>query len=124
MNKTIIVSVIFFCLLLVGGGIFLASKNSQPTVTGLDDFAKCLSDKGVTMYGAAWCSHCQSTKKTFGTSFEFIKYVECPVETKLCIDKGINGYPTWELSDGTKLEGEQTLQTLSTAASCPLPQPK
>ncbi len=73
MNKTVIVSVALFCLLLVGGGIFLASRSSQPAITGLDDFAKCLSEKGVTMYGAAWCSHCQNTKKTFGQSFQYVK---------------------------------------------------
>lgn len=114
------VGVILATLLILVGGIYLASRSSQPTITGLDDFAKCLTDKGTVMYGAAWCSHCQNTKRTFGESFQYIKYVECPVETQVCIEKQINGYPTWILGDGTKLEGEQSLDNLSKLTSCPL----
>jgi hypothetical protein len=120
MNKKIITGVVLASLLLIVGGIFLVSKTSAPVLTGLDDFAKCLSSKDVVMYGAAWCSHCQNTKKTFGESFKYIKYVECPVETKLCLEKQVSGYPTWILADGTKLEGEQTLEKLAEVSSCPL----
>lgn len=31
-----------------------------------DDFAKCLSEKGVKFYGAFWCSHCANQKAMFG----------------------------------------------------------
>ena len=83
-----------------------------------DAFAQCLADKNVTMYGAAWCTYCQNQKKLFGNSFRLIPYVECPENTQLCIDKEINGYPTWILSDGKKLEGEQTLEKLSQETAC------
>jgi hypothetical protein len=120
MDKKVIIGVVVVCLLLITGGAYLISRTSTPPVTGLDDFAKCLDTKGAVMYGAAWCSHCQNTKKMFGDSFKYIKYVECPVETKLCLEKQVGGYPTWIFADGTKLEGEQTLQKLSEVSSCPL----
>ncbi|MEI6296996.1 MAG: hypothetical protein WCO84_05110 [bacterium] len=68
----------------------------------LDEFAGCLASKNVVMYGAVWCSHCQNQKKLFGDSFRLVKYVECPDNIKLCTDKGVTGYPTWEFSEDSK----------------------
>lgn len=42
-----------------------------------DAFARCLSDRGVKMYGAYWCPHCQDQEKEFSASFEYAPYVEC-----------------------------------------------
>jgi hypothetical protein len=73
----------------------LAQISSCPMTSDKDAFAKCLTAKGLTMYGAVWCPHCQDQKALFGDSFKYIKYVECPDNTQLCIDKNIQGYPTW-----------------------------
>lgn len=94
----------------------------KPVNAQYDEFAQCLSEKKVTMYGAAWCSHCQNQKKLFGSSFQYVPYVECPKETKLCLEKGVQGYPTWILENGTKLVGEQKLEELSVVSGCQLPQ--
>ncbi len=92
-----------------------------------DEFAQCLSDNGATMYGTYWCAHCQNQKKSFGSSWKYVPYVECSLpnragQTQACIDAGINGYPTWVFADGTRYEGEITLEALSARTSCPLPQ--
>lgn len=60
-----------------------------------DALAKCITEKGWAMYGTYSCSHCQAQKKIFGDSFQYIKYVECTKDVQLCIDKKINGFPTW-----------------------------
>jgi len=73
----------------------LSSISSCPLTADKDAFAKCLTEKGFTMYGAEWCSHCKAEKAMFGSSFKYINYVECPDNLQLCIDKGIAGYPTW-----------------------------
>ncbi len=74
----------------------MAELSSCPlTLDNKDDFAKCLTEKGWAMYGAEWCAHCKTQKEMFGTSFQYIKYVECPDNIQFCLDKGINGYPTW-----------------------------
>ena len=57
--------------------------------------ARCLADKGVTMYGAEWCSHCQNQKNMFGEAFKLIPYVECPKNPAQCLAAGVRGYPTW-----------------------------
>jgi len=108
-------------LLLLVGGLYLATKKPSGTVGNLDNYAKCLTEKGMTMYGAYWCQHCKNIKKLFGDSFKYVQYVECTVETKTCTDKGVNGYPTFIFSDGSRLEGEITLSDFANKTSCPLP---
>lgn len=97
---------------------FSAEKISQPGQ--YDDFARCLAGKGATMYGADWCAHCQNEKLAFGDSFRLVPYVECPQNIQACLDKGIEGYPTWIFPGGQKLAGEQGLEKLAAASGCPL----
>jgi hypothetical protein len=73
----------------------MAELSSCPLTADKDAFAKCLTEKGWVMYGAEWCSHCKEQKALFGDSFQYIKYVECPDNVQLCLNKGVNGYPTW-----------------------------
>lgn len=96
----------------------------QPKNGNLDAFARCLADKGATMYGADWCSHCQNEKKAFGDSFRLVPYVECPDNPQKCLATGVNGYPTWIFPGGNKLEGEQGLEKLSLENGCALPDNK
>lgn len=106
-----------FVLVLITAAIFLTFP---PKVKGnLDDFAKCLAQKGATMYGASWCPHCQYQKSLFGTSFKYIPYVECPDNPKACLDHNVTGYPTW-LIGSVRLEGQQSLDELAHISSCQL----
>lgn len=107
-------------LVIVVLAVFFSSKPSA--TPNLDDFAKCLNQKGFTMYGSASCSHCLKEKSNFGSSFQYIKYVECPDNPVLCTSKNIAGFPTWEDSVNNKLyEGEQGLTKLSEYSGCSLP---
>lgn len=102
------------------GAIFFESRK-EIAVSSLDAFTRCLSEKGVIMYGADWCSHCQSEKKKFGASFQYVSYVECPADPKRCLDAGVEGYPTWTFPDGKRLTGDRELSELSEASGCILP---
>jgi hypothetical protein len=64
-------------------------------IQNLEEFAKCLGDKGVAMYGTYWCPHCQNEKKVFGDYFKYVNYVECTERAKECINAGVSSYPTW-----------------------------
>ena len=108
-------------VLIIGFGL---NAYMIPTEGKYDEFAKCLSDKDVTMYGAYWCPHCANQKQMFGPSFKYVKYVECDpkgndANPQLCTEKGIYGYPTWIHGD-TRLSGEQTLRELSSISGCKL----
>ena len=87
----------------------------------LDAFAECLAEKEVTMYGAYWCEYCKKERAGFGSSFEYIPYVECTEEVETCVAKGIEGYPTWIFPDGRKLTGLQGVEKLSEVSGCELP---
>ena len=92
--------------------------------SSLDVFAKCLTAKGVKMYGAYWCPHCQAQKDMFGEAFQYVDYVECEGaqgNPSACAAAGIQGYPTW-IINGKKLEGEQSFDGLATESGCTLQQ--
>ena len=103
---------IFFIVIviLILGVILIAAYRSagqEDTSGKYNTFAQCLKDKGAVFYGASWCPHCQAQKKLFGSSKQFLPYVECSTltggQTQFCKDKKIMGYPTWELTDGTRI---------------------
>jgi hypothetical protein len=93
-----------------------------------DSFARCLGDRGVKMYGAYWCPHCQEQKEKFGSSFESVPYVECGVpgntslSTQECKDAGIKHFPTWQFPPtGERVERVFPLEELRDRTGCPLP---
>lgn len=110
-------------LVVVGLIAFATTQEAAPSA--YDEFAQCLTDDGVKMYGAWWCPHCQSQKKLFGSSFAHVTYIECSTVSKsmnqTCKDAGVEGYPTWEFSDASRLGGEQSLETLAEKSGCALP---
>jgi hypothetical protein len=92
----------------------------------LDGFAKCLAGKQAKMYGAYWCPHCADQKEMFGSSFQYVPYVECGVpgshdEAQICKDAGIKHFPTWQFADAERREGTLALQTLGAKTGCSLP---
>lgn len=108
-------------ILLIG---FIATKEKAPSI--YDGFAQCLTEKGAQMYGAWWCPHCENQKKSFGNSFDYIKYTECSVPgsramNETCKEAGIEGYPTWVFEDDSRLSGERSMEELSEKTGCELP---
>lgn len=113
-----IVAVIVIIALIV---VFSRSGDGQ-----YDSFAQCISDSGAKFYGAWWCPHCNSQKKEFGSSAKYLPYIECSTkdgksQLQVCTDAGIDGYPTWEFADGTRLSGEVSMQVLASKTGCELP---
>lgn len=80
-------------------------------------FAQCLDRKGFIMYGADWCQSCQNQKRMFGTSFEFINYVNCDFNKKICQDLSITAYPVWVFG-ADRLVGVQSLSKLTEVSGC------
>jgi len=118
----IIIAIVIVVLL----AFFIFSSGSKIPQAEVDIFAKCLTDKGAVMYGTFWCPHCAKTKKRFGSSFQFIKYVECDPrgdneQSELCLEKEIEAYDTWEFSDGSRVIGEPSFETLGEKAGCSVP---
>jgi hypothetical protein len=113
---------------LVAAGLGLAYYLGNRTQHKHDAFAKCLTQRGLKMYGAYWCPHCEEEKEKFGASFEYAPYIECGVQgdlhgvAQVCKDAGISHYPTWQFPPlGERVERVFTLQELSNRTGCPLP---
>jgi hypothetical protein len=115
------ISVIFVVSLF---GFMLSGK--QDTTSIGDQFTTCLVASGAKMYGAWWCTHCNSQKIAFGDSWKIMAdgggYVECANEDKsqnqFCKDANITGYPTWRFAKGHELQGLLKLETLSIESGC------
>jgi hypothetical protein len=93
-----------------------------------DAFARCLTERGVKMYGAWWCPHCVEQKEKFDASFEYVPYVECGIKgdvhgvSQVCKDESVKHYPTWQFPPtGERVERIFTLQELSDRTGCSLP---
>src|SRR3954468_13203408 len=119
---------VVYALLIVaafGAAYYLGNRQQHK----YDGFAQCLKDRGVKMYGAWWCPHCQDQKSKFGAaSFKLAPYVECGVQgdmsarTQVCKDEGIQHYPTWQFPPtGERVERVFELEELSDKTGCPLP---
>lgn len=114
-------------VLVVAGLIFArgASDGGAARVTKFDEFAQCLGDAGAIFYGAFWCPHCADQKALFDRSTK-LPYVECSTpdgkgQTQICIDEGIQGYPTWKFSDGSVVDRVMQLSELAEKTSCVVP---
>ena len=82
------------------------------------EFAKYLNDNGVVKYSAYWCPNCLNQGELFGKqAYKELNVVECArdgknSQTQLCIDKKIQGFPSWEIN-GKIIIGVKTLKELS-----------
>jgi hypothetical protein len=84
---------------------------------------QCLTEKGVKMYGAFWCSHCANQKKMFGSDVKYITYIECDqrgqnAQPDACIEAGIVSYPTWTFPGQPNEVGEKSIEILARKANC------
>jgi len=121
MKKTLIV-----LLFVISVIIAACSSSSGYTRESIDALAKCMTEKGVVEYGAFWCQNCAKQKKMFGSSYKYIKYIECDPrgeneQAELCIEKKVEKYPDWEFADKSRLVGVQEFEALATKSGCPAP---
>lgn len=82
-----------------------------------DDFAKCLTEKGATIYGNDFCQYTNQQLNSFGNSKKYLEYVKCIDNERLCNDKRVEITPTWEINNET-YSGIQIFETLSQLTGC------
>ena len=94
--------------------LIVTSESTKESIA----FAKYLKDIGVVKYSAYWCPNCLNQSELFGRqAYKELNVVECArdgknSQTQLCIDKKIEGFPSWEIN-GKIIIGVQTLKDLS-----------
>jgi len=105
--------IIAIIVLVAAYAIFSFFSNSNNPAY-YDDFAKCLTEKGLVVYGAEWCTYTAGQKEMFGKSFQYVNYKDYAETT------GVTTTPTWEL-DGERYPKVQTIERLSEISGCSLP---
>ena len=94
--------------------LIVTSKSTRESI----ELAKHLKDNDVVKYSAYWCPNCLNQSELFGKqAYRELNVVECArdginSQTQLCIDKKINGFPTWEIN-GKLILGVLSLKELS-----------
>ncbi len=107
--------------LLIGGRYYADNAPGEH-----DELATCIAESGATFFGAFWCPHCADQKEMFGNSADLLPYVECSLpngqgQNEMCNAEGIQGYPTWEFSDGERVARVMTRDELAERTNCALP---
>ncbi|MEK7643529.1 MAG: thioredoxin domain-containing protein [Patescibacteria group bacterium] len=124
--KTKIIILVVICVLVaaIAGFWFRMTKSETPSSSNsLAQLAQCLKEKKAVFYGAFWCPHCQNQKRMFGAAASELPYVECSTsdgkgQLEICQQKNIQGYPTWEFADGSRLSGEIEINVLAQKTGC------
>ena len=121
-GKWLVGVIILFAIPLIAFNIPSSDK------TNYDALAKCMTEKGMVMYGSFRCGVCAKTRAMFGDSFQYIREIECHPQgknsqTDLCIQKSIQGTPTWALEPGgvevKRYTGFLSADELKTFSGCP-----
>ena len=109
---------IIFSLLILIVVFSVITINSYMKKPGkYDDFAKCLTEKGVVIYGNDYCSYTMNQLGFFGKSKKYLNYTKCIDNQRLCNEKGVKITPTWEIN-GEMYEQVQTFERLAVISGC------
>jgi cyclophilin family peptidyl-prolyl cis-trans isomerase len=96
-----------------------------PQAPNLVGFAQALADSGTQFFGAAWCPACTAQKEAFEDGAQFLPFVEVTNPDRsinqIGLDNNITVFPTWIFPNGSRLEGQQTLQTISDRSGVAIP---
>tara|TARA_B100000886_G_scaffold324611_1_gene269443 strand:+ start:167 stop:553 length:387 start_codon:yes stop_codon:yes gene_type:complete len=97
--------------------LIVTSDSSKESI----ELAKFLKYNGIVKYSAYWCPNCLNQGELFGKqAYRELNVVECAKDgknsqTQLCMDKKIQGFPTWEIN-GNLILGVLSLKELSKLA--------
>jgi glutaredoxin len=124
MNKSFLQHFKAVPLLLITVVVLTACSGGGPQPPGkYAGVAQCLTEKGVILYGAYWCPHCQAQRQDFGSDSQFITYVECDDngpngDRKACLDAGVSSFPTWFFPGQGNLIGRNPIFVIAKLANC------
>ena len=114
-KKYVLIAIVVVALVLVIAGFYL--KSQKPGL--YDDFAKCLKEKNIIVYGNDFCQYTGKQLNMFGKSEKYLDYVKCANNKELCDSKGIKITPTWEIN-GKMYEQIQSFEKLAELSGCKL----
>lgn len=88
-------------------------------------FAQALAAANAQFFGADWCPECTAQKELFEDGSQFLPFIEVTNPDRSLNTVGatnnISSFPTWVFDDGTRVEGVQTLEELSSLSGVAIP---
>ncbi len=124
-QKRILIITIIVGVILIS--IFFAVTNAITKYTGFsvvdadNSFEKCLREQEITLYINTYNS--VETLRGFDMDlkeyFKDIKIVNCVRDNKICLEKGINSFPSWMIKN-EKIEKGIDIKKLSEFSGCRL----
>lgn len=89
----------------------------------LKNFAQCLSQKGIKLYGSSQNVETKKQKAIFQKAVNYLTYIEClePDSKELlfeCQLEGIKIFPTWEFPNKERKTGILSLEELKELSGC------
>lgn len=113
-KKLLIIGISIFLVIIFFGSFIIVNANKPGPY---DEFAKCLSEKGITMYGALnWCKYTQAQKAMFGKSFKHLDYFEFEEFPEDQFGK-IKITPSW-IINGKVYENVLSIDRLAALSGC------
>jgi len=100
---------------LISATIYIKSSKSGKA----NEFAQCLSEKNVVVYGNDYCTYTNQNLNFFGSSKKYLNYIKCIDNEQLCNEKGVEITPTWEIN-GKTYSGVLNFDKLSELSGCEL----
>ena len=84
-----------------------------------DSLAKCITSKGISLYGAPNCPNCVIQKEMFNESIQFINYIDCDKQKDGCRynDGKRPPIPFWKINE-TIVHGPVPLKFLKITFGC------
>lgn len=109
-----------------GGGVMTHQDNhshESHAISGDEastaQIAKCLTNKGVVMYGSPVCGHCKHEKAWFGSDVKYITEYNCKANRRKCDKLRTYPFPTWlQESTGNRITRPESLQELAHNFGC------
>ncbi len=124
LKKNLVHIIVIFILPFILFNIYFQKENKDYT-----EFAKCLTDKNLLMYGSFRCGSCAKQREMFGDSFKYVVEIECHPQgenpqTERCLKMNIERTPTWILEkDGKEISryvGFASAEKLGQMSGCDL----
>jgi len=87
----------------------------------MEDFGRCLKQKGMVMYSQPGCSACTQQKQLLGAAYSQITDISCPSKPEECSKVGVRTTPSWAKNGVMAIPGGTSLEYLAEVAGCQLP---
>lgn len=120
-SRTKVIFTFLTLIFLIGGLYFFADWFSKATGYNIENnpdvaLTKCLTKKGVKLYGANDCPLCLKQEQLFGnTAIQFLDYTDCSKKPEECTH--LAKVPAWYIN-GTLSYGVKTISDLKKLSVC------